>query len=312
MKIDLSELKKQYAACPKDAQLAHTYGVALIQTQNKLDEGVKVLREALKLAPADGEIWNDLGLAYYGAARYDEAVKTYQEGLKSAPSNATHVNMLVNLGNALRFQNETPASLAYYEKALAVEPQNVNALVNYANALFFVQRNADALAQYKKVLALEPKHGVALLKIGEVQLANNDVDGAIKALLDATKQAPSARAYASLAEAYVASSKTDAALKAYAEARKLEPRNAELLAALGALQYEAGFLEDATKSLEESVAINPRAVTHNQLGIAYQVRDARRFGCLACARCCKDFVLVFGCCVCVRRLMCETFVVVRW
>lgn len=227
------------------------------------------MKDALKLKP-NAEIWNDLGLAHYGAARYDDAVKAYQDGLKL---NATHVNLLVNLGNALRFQNDTPQALVQYEKALQAEPQNVNTLTNYANALFFVQRNQDALAQYRKVLALEPKNSMALLKVGEVLLAENNVDGAVKSLLDSIKQSPSARSYASLAEAYVAAKNTDAALKAYADAVKLEPRNAETLKALGQLQYEAGFLEDAAKTLEEAVSIDARATTHNQLGIVYQVSN---------------------------------------
>jgi Tfp pilus assembly protein PilF len=127
------------------------------------------------------------------------------------------------------------------------------------------------LVQYRKVLAIEPKNAIALLKVGEVQLADNNTDGAIKSLLESIKASPSARTYTSLAEAHVAQHNTDAALDAYRHARALEPRNADLLTAYGLLLYEAGQLDEAAKVLEESVSIQPRATTHNHLGIAYQV-----------------------------------------
>ncbi len=60
-KIDLSELKKQVKANPKDADLLHTYGVALVQAHGAVDEGIRQLRAALAIKPTSPEIINDLG-----------------------------------------------------------------------------------------------------------------------------------------------------------------------------------------------------------------------------------------------------------
>jgi Flp pilus assembly protein TadD len=60
-KIDLSELKKQVKANPKDADLLHTYGVALVQAHGAVDDGIRQLQLALKEKPDSPEIINDLG-----------------------------------------------------------------------------------------------------------------------------------------------------------------------------------------------------------------------------------------------------------
>ena len=68
-KIDLSELKKQAKENPGDADLLHTYGVALVQAHGAIDEGLVQLRAALKIRPDSAEIANDVGLALVAAGK---------------------------------------------------------------------------------------------------------------------------------------------------------------------------------------------------------------------------------------------------
>jgi tetratricopeptide (TPR) repeat protein len=50
-----------------------------------LDEGLKLLREAVQASPRDGHIIDSLGWAYYKLGRYDEAVRELERAIELLP-----------------------------------------------------------------------------------------------------------------------------------------------------------------------------------------------------------------------------------
>jgi tetratricopeptide (TPR) repeat protein len=161
----------------------------------------------------------------------------------------------------------------YYEKALKKAPTDANAQLNYANVLADLKRVDEASALYERVLTEQPANGLALLKYGELLAGSDRVAKAMPLLERAVKATPSARCYAALAAAQKKSGDVESAIATYGKACAADTSNADVRVALGQLQYESGFLDDAVKTLEEAVALEPNAVTHNSLGIAYQAQQ---------------------------------------
>jgi tetratricopeptide (TPR) repeat protein len=189
--------------------------------------------------------------------------------------------LLVNAGHALRALGRHGDSVALYERAHSVDNSGSGALANVTAALSLANvlgdlagRERDAVALYERIVAEQPTHALALLKFGELLGRLERWDRAVPTLEKAVKASASARCYAALAAALVArggSDATAAAIGVYEKACAADAKNADVRVALGQLQYEAGFLEDAVKTLEVAVQLEPsNAVTHNALGIAYQ------------------------------------------
>ena len=64
--------------------------------QGKIQEALRAYQQALQLKPADAEIHNKLGDAYYYSGRLREAIESYSEAAKLRPDNAeTFYNLAI-------------------------------------------------------------------------------------------------------------------------------------------------------------------------------------------------------------------------
>ncbi|MDP6604370.1 MAG: hypothetical protein QGG17_09280 [Rhodospirillales bacterium] len=114
---------------------------------------VDVLSEAVRLAPADGELWVDRAAAFAAAGNYAGA-------------------------------------LADLDRALAVSPANAQALVFRATAKRFLDRLGDAQADLERALILDPRNPEGLLEWGILRRLADDNEGARRAWLSVLDVAP--------------------------------------------------------------------------------------------------------------------------
>jgi tetratricopeptide (TPR) repeat protein len=100
-------------------------------TDERFNNAVQILREAVRLRPDDANAWSYLGVMYGVTLQHNQAVRAFQEAVRLQPGNA---DTLCYLGNA------------YYN----------------------LEQYDDALQSYRAALHIQPGHALAWFKIGVI------------------------------------------------------------------------------------------------------------------------------------------------
>lgn len=107
------------AADENDADAANALGYHYALRGTNLNEGLALLRKALKKSPDNAAYLDSLGWIYYKMGRIDSAV----ECLKKAAGKEADPVVLDHLGDALMASGDRKGALDAWEKALAAKPK---------------------------------------------------------------------------------------------------------------------------------------------------------------------------------------------
>ena len=100
--------------------------------------------------------YNNLGFFFERADRTSEAMAYYQKALNINP---TYGDAHYNLGNMLFQMGRADEAIAQYRRALEINPNKINTLSNLAGALVQIKQFADAIPLIKKALTLAKSAG---------------------------------------------------------------------------------------------------------------------------------------------------------
>ena len=81
-----ADLKKALELRPDQPHVLNYLGYSWIDQGIHLDEGMDMIREAVKLRPDDGFFIDSLGWAYYRVGRYDDAVRELERAVELKPN----------------------------------------------------------------------------------------------------------------------------------------------------------------------------------------------------------------------------------
>ena len=124
----------------------------------RLDEAVKLYRQAIEKGPANRQAYQGLAGALFDLGDYDTATQTLREALTLSPDNAA---LLDDLGSALLAKGRIEEAIQAYENALAVEPDFADAHYHLGSVLSENDRVADGFAHYMRRAALVYGQGLA-------------------------------------------------------------------------------------------------------------------------------------------------------
>ena len=121
-------------------------------------------REALRLAPNDPTILNNLGLVCTYHGRYAEAVSFIHKALEREPNDP---NLHLNLGIAYGKMGQNASAETEFRTALSLSPQQENSQAHFKlGGLYLVEgRRAEALREYQAGLKSDPENRDALLAV---------------------------------------------------------------------------------------------------------------------------------------------------
>lgn len=153
-----------------------------------MDERLKDLAEAAKLAPDDPKVLRDRGAVYLAVGRADDALTDFDAALKADPNDAgTHYARGMTLGFLKRNQEardafslaaklapsatgpllqrarisaimeEFDASVEDAQRALELDPDNIDGLIIKAQALTLANKADQALADANRAVDLKPE-----------------------------------------------------------------------------------------------------------------------------------------------------------
>ena len=147
--------------------------------------------------------------------------------------------MLEKRADTLMARKDYRQAVAYYEKALALDPKNP-VLYNKAGIGYHQQLLLDrAKKYYERAIKLNRKYSEAINNLGTVHYSKKKHKTAIKLYKQALELAPkSASIYSNLGTAYLDRKEYDEALVAYAKALELDPEVFEHRSTYGILLQE--------------------------------------------------------------------------
>ncbi len=112
--------KRALELFPNQPQVMNYLGYSWVDMNIHLDEGVDLIREAVRLRPNDGYIVDSLGWAYYRLGQYDDAVDELERAVEIRPGDPT-IND--HLGDAYWRAGRQIEARFQWERALIMEPE---------------------------------------------------------------------------------------------------------------------------------------------------------------------------------------------
>ncbi len=175
------------------------------------------------------------------------------------------VEVLTNLGTALRKAGQSDEALTRYRQALTVDPDSSYALSHLGDYFYEASRPAEASEAYGRVVSLCPGNAVACFKYGNGLFATGRLDKAVAAYVQALKIKPD------YLEALVNLGMTLTQMGMEAQSKKwlslaesllrarvdAEPGNVVLLNAYGNVLLWLGKIEDAVVQHRKALQIAP-------------------------------------------------------
>jgi tetratricopeptide (TPR) repeat protein len=176
-------------------KLHHLRGSAFFR-QNRFNETINEITEALRGGPGDWTDYSQLGIAYHNLKRYDEAVQALQKSAALNPGQAATSEFLGKAFLAKGAQalsgKQYALALDHLRKARDFTPKDGYVYYNMAEALLFQKNYAEAEKALLQALESLPKNVDVLVRLGLVYEKQKKYDPALSAYQKALEitQAP--------------------------------------------------------------------------------------------------------------------------
>jgi tetratricopeptide (TPR) repeat protein len=124
---------------------------------NRPVEAIPLLQQALRLDPADPDLYMYLAVSYEQIGNHEAALKTYGEAL--ARVEEKKASFYYNMGNTYGKLGRYDQALESYDRAVSLEPDLSEAYLNRANLRVRNSEYGEAIADYRLYLSLDPDTG---------------------------------------------------------------------------------------------------------------------------------------------------------
>lgn len=127
------------------------------------EQGINLLKEALKIYPTYSEALSQLSVGHYKIADYPNAVIYSKEALKYNPNDIITLN---NLGSSLFQTGKPEEALKLYEKVVQLNPRYEDGWMNLGSINGMAQRYDEAIKNFNTVLSINPNNARANYYLG--------------------------------------------------------------------------------------------------------------------------------------------------
>jgi Flp pilus assembly protein TadD len=204
--IDVSQLKENF---PKKA--VQNYDKSVEETKKGREaNAIKLLEEAIQIAPNFFRAHLDLGLLYQKAKRFEDAEREYNRSREISPKNA---QALINLGSLYIQQADfhekegrqvvgkfLDQALDALEAAVRMSPRSSIGYYYLGSANLKSGFTEEAEAAFKKAEELDPNMSIARLMLANVYVMMNKLNEAVRYIDLYLQESPKAENRAALEE----------------------------------------------------------------------------------------------------------------
>lgn len=264
----LRELDALAKRQPEPAGVERLRGIVDYQKE-RMAEAEASFAKAVDQDPSDRESMQMRGVVLYRMGKPSEAIPLLEKAHSAGPVANADPNYVLALCYIAtqRYDDARHAFAAQYEFA----PDSAAAWLVTGRMLFRQELTAPAAAAAKQAVALDAKLPLAHRLLGEIDLANGDVQGAVAELEKERVLDPlDGETYDRLGDAYLRSGQLAQAQQVLDRAVLLEPNASGPYILLGKALLEQHDAVMATMYLERALKMDPsNTMTHMLLGRAF-------------------------------------------
>lgn len=219
--------RRMVAMSPNVPQAYCLLGETMIR-QNRLDEAIPALKEALRIQPDNAEVHTSLGAALHNKGLIRESMLHYTEALRADPRCAKAHN---NIGLALFQLQKLDEAIVEFTASLELNPDYLDARQNYGAALIAKGRKQEAVEQFGRLLKCRKHNAIA---------------------------------HHGMALALAGCGRVDEAIMHFGEVLRAKPDNLDAHYDLACILANCGRIDDAIREYREVLRLNPN---HPQAGV---------------------------------------------
>jgi tetratricopeptide (TPR) repeat protein len=250
----LAWFARAFSLAPEDFPAATSYATILFQL-GRLEEARNAYDVAIRLGPANAQVFYNRGLILHNLGRTSEAIASLDEALKLEPGDPDNLRLG---GLILRDADKFGQALAFFEEALRLRPDFRECLLDRANLLQRLGRFEEAIAAYDEGLARFPNDADLLNNRGAAWRELGDLDAALVSFEAAIAARPSfPQAIFNRSTMLLKKAPPQVALASYDAALALKPRYADAHVGRGVALKELGRFDEAEAAFDMALALEP-------------------------------------------------------
>lgn len=224
------------------------------------EEAIDCYERLLEFDIDTAQIYYELGHLYMSKEDKLNSISAFKLAVERDPDNPFFNN---SLGYAYARAELYDDAIEHYQKAIAINPDaEWTSIVCQALGAIYAEHKGNveaAVSTYQAGIILDPKNYDLYIALGDIHMADYDLDKAIRSYCDAITLNPEDfRAYSKVGIALWEKDYLEEALVAYHKAVEINPENEFAQNNLGIL-YLDGLMdaEEALEYFEEAIALNP-------------------------------------------------------
>lgn len=224
------------------------------------EEAIDCYEKLLEFDVDTAQIYYELGHLYMSKEDKLNSVSAFKLAVDRDPENPFFNN---SLGYAYAKAELYDDAIEHYQKAISLNPDpEWTSIVCQALGSIYAENKGNveaAVSTYQAGIILDPKNYDLYIALGDIYMADYDLDQAIHSYCDAITLNPDdARAYSKVGIALWEKDYLEEALVAYHKAVELSPENEYAQNNLGILYLDGlADAEEALEYFEEAIALNP-------------------------------------------------------
>lgn len=224
------------------------------------EEAIDCYEKLLEFDVDTAQIYYELGHLYMSKEDKLNSVSAFKLAVDRDPENPFFNN---SLGYAYAKAELYDDAIEHYQKAISLNPDpEWTSIVCQALGSIYAENKGNveaAVSTYQAGIILDPKNYDLYIALGDIYMADYDLDQAIRTYCDAITLNPDdARAYSKVGIALWEKDYLEEALVAYHKAVELSPENEYAQNNLGILYLDGlADAEEALEYFEEAIALNP-------------------------------------------------------
>jgi protein O-mannosyl-transferase len=132
-------------------------------TLKKYNEVILLLTKSLSISPGEGDLYNNLGYAYFFTGRYDSAVDAYSKAIELQPNSSF---FYTNRGGVKFHIKDFKGALSDYTRARELDPNSASTWFNTGNTKLELNDFEGAITDLSTAIKMNPKWGAAYFHRG--------------------------------------------------------------------------------------------------------------------------------------------------
>lgn len=199
----IKDIRRAVALEPANPVFRNSLGAGLLRA-GKRKEARRALKKALDLDESNARAHLILGILARSEGNGKEARNHHELAVKNDPQDA---RAHYELGISCNQLGDNEAAEASFAKAVDLEPEAGNYWYGYGDLLRLMGRLEESAAAYRQSVRLQPENATAWERLGEVLISTDQLSSAAKALKRGIGKVENPRLYFLLAKVYAKANK---------------------------------------------------------------------------------------------------------